>query len=698
MLAPDGAIARRLGDGFEARPQQVAMAEAVASALARRGRLLVEAGTGVGKSFAYLLPAIARVVEHRERVVVATNTIALQEQLLEKDVPLLRAALPEEFTAVLVKGRGNYLSLRRLEMASKRQETLLPDFASRTALHAIEDWAYSTTDGTLATLPQLERPAVWDRVQSDAGNCMGRRCPTYEKCFFQQARRRMERGDLLICNHALFFSDLALRQRGVGFLPDYDHVILDEAHCVEDVATDHFGRSVGEGRIMHLVGLLFHERTRKGFLANLMVAPGSERDLERAVDFTMRAAEGARVLFDRVAQAIQGRGRAGDEQETVLKMPEPGMFENTVTPVFAELALSLKRLREGVAREEDRYELNSYAERAAAIADDADALLTQAMPACAYWAEAKRVERGSGATSRVTIACSPVEVGPILKEALFGTDSSVILTSATMTTREGDFRHLAERVGCEIASGDSPGAQTLHLGSPFDFASQVELHLDETMPDPRERSYPDVLAERVLEHVRATLGGAFVLFTSFATLKAVDRRIRDELEAEGYTVCAQGRDGPRGVLLARFRAAERGVLLGAASFWQGVDVQGAALRNVIITRLPFEPPDRPLVEARGALLKSRGRDPFFEDALPRSVLRFKQGFGRLVRSARDEGRVVVLDPRVVTKRYGRAYLAALPEGVRVIRRQPEPEPFEQEFDGGPDGGFHPGDLGPEWGA
>jgi len=688
MLAPDGAIARRLGEGFEARPQQVEMAEAVSSALGRRGRLLVEAGTGVGKSFAYLLPAIARVVEHRERVVVATNTIALQEQLLEKDVPLLRAALPEEFSAVLVKGRGNYISLRRLELASKRQETLLPDFASRATLHAVEDWAYSTTDGTLATLPQLERPAVWDRVQSDAGNCMGRRCPTYDKCFFQQARRRMERGDLLICNHALFFSDLALRQRGVGFLPEYDHVILDEAHCVEDVATDHFGRSLAEGRIMHLLGLLFHERTRKGFLTNLAVAPGCERDIDRAIDFTLRAAEGARQLFDRVAQRIGAGGRAGAE-ETILRMPEPGMFENTVTPVFAELAMSLKRLREGVVREDDKFELNSYWERAAAIADDADTLLTQAMPACAHWAEVKRLDRPGAASTRVTIACSPVEVGPILKEALFGTDASVVLTSATMTTRDGDFRHLAERVGCDLKGDDALGTRTLSLGSPFNFASQVELHVDETMPDPRERDFPDVLAERVLEHVRATEGGAFVLFTSFALLKAVDRRIRDELEAEGYTVCAQGRDGPRSVLLARFRASEKGVLLGAASFWQGVDVQGSALRNVIITRLPFEPPDRPLVEARGALLKSRGRDPFFEDALPRAVLRFKQGFGRLVRSASDEGRVVVLDPRVVTKRYGRRFLEAAPAGVRIIRRGETAERTGDTFADAP---------GPEWGA
>jgi len=666
LLACDGPVARRLGESYEPRPEQSQMAEAVGEALSRRGRLLVEAGTGVGKSFAYLLPAIDRIVEHGERVVVATNTIALQEQLLEKDVPLLRAALPQEFSAVLVKGRGNYVSLRRLGLASKRQESLLPDFASRASLHAIEDWAYETTDGSRSSLPMLERPAVWDRVQSDAGNCMGRRCPTYEKCFFQQARRRMERGDLLICNHALFFSDLALRRRGVGFLPKYDHVILDEAHCVEDVATEHFGRSVSEGRVGHLLGLLFHARTRKGFLSTLTVEEGSEDALARAVDLTLRAQEGARVLFDRVAHAIGG-GRGGEEQERVLRLREAGMFENTVTPVFGELAKALKRLREGAAREEDRYELHSYAERAAAVSEDAEAVLEQRLPACAYWAERARVDRAGGATTRVTLACSPIEVGPILREALFGGEASVVLTSATLTTRAGDFRHISERVGCDAREGETRSASTLALGSPFDFARLVEAHVDATMPDPRSPEHLDALAERVREHALATGGGAFVLFTSFAALRAVDERIRGALEEAGCDVLAQGRDGPRGVLLQRFRSSDRGVLLGAASFWQGVDVRGASLRNVIITRLPFEPPDRPLVEARGALMQSRGRNPFFEDALPRAVLRFKQGVGRLVRSATDTGRVVVLDPRVVTKRYGRAFLEALPEGVRVMR-------------------------------
>jgi ATP-dependent DNA helicase DinG len=664
MLEAEGPIAARLGAHFEPRAEQVQMAEAVAGALARRGRLLVEAATGVGKSFAYLLPAIDRIVNHGERVVVATNTIALQEQLLEKYVPLLRAAMPNEFSAVLVKGRGNYLSIRRLELASRKQETLLPDFASRTTLHAIEDWAYETSDGTLSTLPQLERPAVWDRVQSDAGNCMGRRCPHYDACFYQKARRRMERGDLLICNHALFFSDLALRQSGVGFLPEYQHVILDEAHCVEDVATEHFGASLAEGRVNHLLGLLRHERTGRGFLGQLTVSD-SEELLDRAVGLVDRSRAGAQVLFDRLAQFV-----GADRGEVSMKAPEPGVIEDTVSEPFAALALALKRLREVAIDDEDRYELTSYAERCAAIAGDARALLEQALPGCAYWIEAKRMARGSfpGASTRITLACSPVEVGPILKEALFEQDASVVLTSATMTIGRGGFDHIAERVGCEITD---PGAQTLSLGSPFDLASQVEVYIDATMPDPRHPEYVEALADRVAEQVIETGGGAFVLFTSLATLSRVDALLRPRLESEGIHVYAQGVDGPRTEILAKFRASGKGALLGAASFWQGVDVRGEALRNVIITRLPFEPPDRPLTEARAELIRERGGHPFMVDALPRAALRFKQGVGRLVRSSEDRGRVVVLDPRVVTARYGRVFLDTLPAGARVHRRGPE---------------------------
>lgn len=745
ILSAGGPISTVLGSGYEPRQQQVEMAEAVARAMAEKTHLLAEAGTGVGKSFAYLIPAMLRCLRG-ETVLIATNTIALQEQLILKDVPLLREMMEKAYPRVgngpsqkaeptpnplpqgggsgedrikpvLVKGRGNYVSIRRLKQASERQDKLFNDAAARRSLHVIEDWAQHTLDGTMSTLPALERMGVWDKVQSDSGNCMGRKCPTFDRCFYQSARAELEGANLLICNHALFFSDLALRVQDVGFLPRYQHVVLDEAHNVEDVASEHFGRSLAEGRVMHLLTTLCHPRTGKGYLPNLMLYASDPEAVERAMQIAIRAQDICRGFFENVLRATKPAGDQGAFGAGTIggggRIRRSGAFENNLSEACAVLAQRLNTLKELVKTDADRFELNGYAERAKMIADDARVLVDQSQPGCAYWVEATGDEDwGGGGFQKVTLACAPVEVGPLLKERLFSGDFSVVLTSATLATKtveaakastkkveerrfvpdeemavaesappppqlprfvqkQDAFAHAMKRLGAE-------GARTMQVGSPFDYAKQVELMVDLTPPDvdefaeaiagERRRTWADDaahVARRVIHHVKETDGGAFVLFTSLATLRAVAKLIREPLGALGHPVMAQTVDGSRTAMLEQFRKDERSVLLGAASFWQGVDVRGRGLRNVIITKLPFDPPDRPLTQARHELIEARGGNSFGEDSLPRAIIRFKQGFGRLIRSAEDKGRVVVLDPRLVRSGYGKQFLASLPPGVRV---------------------------------
>ena len=726
ILGPDGPVARALSGRFESRPEQLEMAAAVAETMDRASHLLVEAGTGVGKSFAYLVPAIIRCTRFRQRVVISTHTIALQEQLVQKDIPLLQAALedagiiPKDGEAsaealagesrpslaaalrpVLVKGRGNYVSIRRLKLASERQDAIFSTEGARRQLHQIEDWAYTTTDGSLATLPRLEHPEVWSHVESDTDNCMGQKCPTYGKCFYQNARRAMERGNLLVCNHALFFADLALRIDDAGFLPDYDHVVLDEAHSVEEVAAEHLGLSLTEGRVAHLLRTLLDSRRGKGYLAQ------SARSLVSGADpmLVERAAM-------RVQEAEDATGRFfGAWDELLLKgdlpngrVRRPVEIDNSLTPAMNALTLALQALRDSTREESpDRYELNAYIRRAGDIGATAEAFVKQSLPGCAYWVEVSGGE-GRGRFRRVTLGCAPVDVAPILSEHLFGKPFSVTMTSATLaaggrggeTHKRGDGETESgrrvvpvdadgEAVATPAAAASDPfglvktrlgcgGARALLLGSPFDYERQMEVFLDRDAPDPRtpRRSeapsaaapdYATALAARILPQLDATDGGAFVLFNSFATLRAVARRLEIALVERRMPMLVHEPQTPRSELLRRFREDPRSVLLGAASFWQGVDVPGHGLRNVIITQLPFEPPDRPLTEARLELVEERGGDPFRDESLPRAVIRFKQGIGRLIRSKTDTGRIVVLDPRIVTKPYGRVFLRAIPGRV-----------------------------------
>lgn len=641
-LGESGLIAQRM-EAYELRPQQMEMASAVASNLAAGGCLVVEAGTGVGKSFAYLVPAIEHVTAHGGRVVISTHTIALQEQLMEKDIPFLRSVFGDTFSAVLVKGRSNYLGLRRLMRASQRQEILFDTKDELSELHAIEQWAYQTVDGSLSDMNWQPSPKVWDLARSDADDCLGRKCPYFEKCFYQRARRRVLEAQLLIVNHALLFSDLALRQVGASILPDYEHLILDEAHTVENVAGDHLGLNISNTQVRFMLSRLHNERTGKGLLHT-----PSAKKLAPAVMNAQRMAE---RYFSQLLEWHVGRSGANG------RVRESPPVDQRLSGDLLSLKDRLRELRSQSDSVDEQSELQGMMQRLGDLASVIDNWHQQKASDWVYWMESAEDRR-----RRVTLAARPIDVGPYLQTHLFSQIRSTVFTSATLNTDAAPtFTYLCGRLGLEQPTMAA-------LGSPFDYQEQLTVHVEATMPDPSSPTFSQAACQAIRKYVQMSGGRAFVLFTSYDMLRQCADELKEFFQLQEMPLFVHGSGMPRTQMLNQFRNTPRSVLFGTDTFWAGVDVPGEALSNVIIVKLPFAVPNHPVVESRIEQIQSRGGNAFMEFQVPEAILKFRQGVGRLIRTKTDKGIVVILDSRVVSKPYGRRFLDSLPKCNVVIER------------------------------
>jgi len=635
-FGPEGPIARRLPD-YEVRPEQVQMATAVDEAFARRRHLIAEAGTGTGKSFAYLLPAAVHADQHQGEgpIVISTRTIALQEQLEKKDLPFLHAVLPFEWSSVTAIGRNNYVCLRRMHLA-EREKHLFDDPERQSQMARIVDWSLTTKEGTRQDLAFPPLPEVWEEVQAEHGNCLQRACKHFDHCHWQRARRRMQGAQVLVVNHALYFADLALRMAGASYLPAHRVVVFDEAHHLERTATESLGLRIGPRTVGWHLRRLHARRSDK----SLMSRHGTPV---------------ARLLWEEAHQqneafciALDERLRASDQREGLQLHDQP--IEEPLTPVLRALSTELANAAVRTEELDARMEL-------AARANGLDGLCAMIRALCVPNPAAPTpLVRWLEPSRHGAVLCgAPLDVSEALRQHLFTNGPTCVLTSATVGTGDDPgFGWLRRQLGIDVAD-------TLRLGSPFDYDRAVELVVEEAMPDPAQdtTAFRTEVAARTSRHLIDNGGRGLVLCTSWDFVKSLAAALRPELEYHGIELLVQG-EAPLARLLVQKREQPTSVLIGTDSLWEGIDVRGDALTLLVITRLPFQSPGHPLVKARMAALRAQGRDPFADHSLPEAILKFRQGFGRLIRSSQDRGKVVIMDPRVRTKGYGRAFLAALP--------------------------------------
>jgi ATP-dependent DNA helicase DinG len=619
----EGGLLEKCHSGYEYRGSQLAMAQAVEEAFAKKRHAIVEAGTGTGKTLAYLIPAI----RSGRRVVISTATKALQEQLFTKDVPFIQEHFAPNLKVALMKGRGNFLCLQKA--AALEGQPVLKDMEEIDWFSQIRDWSHSTDTGDRVELGFLPDDSdLWHRLDARRDTCTGKKCPDFDRCFLTRMQQRAAAADLIIVNHALFFADLALKQDDFGsIIPEYSAVIFDEAHEIEDVASDYFGRKTSERRFDDLA------RDAEQAMRTAPAGQASPALLRRAT----RLKEKARAFFESFPEK-EGRYDFPPAERTA--------FRERNGDAYDELVKSLRGLETELAALPSRTdELGAISRRAAELRDDVAFLIESEEKSYVYWYE----RRGKN----VFLTATPIDVSGILRERLFAQFDTVILTSATLAVGR-KFEFLRQRLGVEMALEKV-------LDSEFDFQSQAILYIPTGIPDVRDAGFINKAAQEVMRILEVTKGRAFCLFTSYTQMREIYERVRPRIP---YPTFLQG-NAPRPVLLERFRTTPNAVLFATSSFWQGVDVPGEALSCVIIDRLPFAVPSDPVVSARVRAVNEDGRNAFLEYQVPEAVLALKQGFGRLVRSRKDRGVLVLLDDRISRMRYGQVFLDSLPQYSRT---------------------------------
>jgi len=634
IFGPKGTVAQAMHEAYEHRQQQLLMAEAVETALAARTHLIVEAGTGVGKSLAYLVPLVQWTRVEGCRAVVATYTKALQQQLVQKDLPFLKTVLGE-FRYALCVGGENYLCLRRFDQLRMGD---LYEQNEREGLNRLFTWSTRTRTGLRSELDVEPGYALWAKVSRQADLCFGKDCSFNRDCYYLKAKVVEQQAQILVANHHLFFADMAT---GGNVLPQYRAVVFDEAHQVEDVATDYLGMEITNFSVRYLLDTLLSQRTRKGLLTRLTIQNAEVQVLRGMV-------EGLRVISDNFFLNLHPLLH----KEPALRIRQRYIVPDILSTPLVELKDALLTLDADTHEEE--LEVKAFANRAQSMAAAVRMNLEQSAEGFVYWAERENM--------RYRLVASPIDVAATLRDNLFGKTETVVLTSATLSAA-GSFTYIKNRLGL-----DAP--KELLLDSPFDFEKQALLYIAPNLDDQQASGYQERFDAELHAVLSITRGRTLVLFTSYGQLKKSAETMRRELPDLG--ILCQG-EMPAYRLIEQFKAVSHAVLFGTASFWQGIDIPGEALQCVVIAKLPFAVPDEPIIEARMERLKN----PFREFQIPQATLLFRQGFGRLIRTTTDQGAVAVLDSRIMTKNYGKSFLKSIPK----CRITDEREEFRRFFEG-----------------